>query len=100
MEHRFGRRFAVFESVRLRALAGEVTEAALMEISLSGARLRTSVRWPMMCPLHVLLPPAEDSRGSATVVAARVIRHADDGIAVEWLDLAPLPVQVRLRGRS
>jgi hypothetical protein len=101
MDHRLGSRISVFETVVLRGPAGELTEAALTEISLSGAWVRTSARWPPMCPLHVMFSRAAGAKGGRlTVVPAQVIRHAPNGLAIEWLELAPSLVQARLRPRS
>jgi hypothetical protein len=100
MEHRLGRRIAVFEPVLLRGATGKVTEAVLTEISLSGAWVRTTERWPVLCTLHVLLSREADSQGAApAVLAAQVIRHAPSGIAIEWLELATSLVQARLNAR-
>jgi|SRR6185437_5039291 len=101
MEHRFGHRIAVFEPVFLRGPAGELTEAALTEISLSGAWIRTPARWPVLCHLHVLVPHEPGTEGAAlTVLPAQVIRHATDGLAIAWLELAPKVVRARLGART
>ena len=100
MEHRLGRRIAVFEPVLLRGATGEIAEAVLTEISLSGAWVRTTVRWPVLCTLHVLLSRDAGSQGAApTVLAAQVIRHAQSGVAIEWLELATSLVHTRLNAR-
>jgi hypothetical protein len=106
MDHRIGSRIFVFETVLLRGPTGELTEAALTEMSLSGAWVRTPARWPPMCPLHVMFSRAAGAKGGTlAAVPAQVIRHAPNGLAIEWLELAPSLVQARLnprgaRGRS
>ena len=99
MNFRFSRRMAVSEPVLLRGATGEVVEGTLTEISLSGARVRTSARWDRSFPLVMLVGCRAGSRGGeAEVLAtAQVIRATADGLAVEWVGLAPPLMQARLR---
>jgi PilZ domain len=93
MEHRLGQRIPVDHIVRIETSHGEVSVARMVDISLSGAFLRTSLQIQPMMPVQVLLKTRAGRRraasGQARLLEARVVRVDESGIGVEWFDFAP-----------
>jgi len=84
MEHRWGKRFNVDISVRLKLHDGLLRPARITNLSISGALIRGHCHLPALRQLEVVI-------GDESVPAC-VIRHVAGGFSVEWRDLAPEPV--------
>lgn len=81
MEHRWGERTPVDIPVRLRAHGGGLGTGQLADVSSSGAFIRI---WRKLAPLTCV-----DVMIDEHAVPAFVVRDTDDGIGMEWCDLAP-----------
>jgi hypothetical protein len=110
MEHRWGERFPVALAVRLSyvappALLGipsavlrlhsgatTILESRLTNASVSGALLNTDVRLPVFCHVVLEFEVARRSGVTRQRVPAYVVRHAPDGLGVEWQEFAPRPI--------
>jgi hypothetical protein len=90
VEHRWGERLSVRARVALRVQGGLRGIGYIRDISISGALLVTGVRAPLMSSVRVSVP---DNNSTSTVIEGLVVRHTDDGFAVEWCELAPEGVQ-------
>jgi hypothetical protein len=82
MEHRWGRRIPCGASARLEAgRDGTLGVGRLRDVSLSGAFIETTLKLPMFASIAVSV------RG--TEVRASVVRITEDGVGVEWCEMAP-----------
>ena len=97
MEHRLGRRVATCDPVHLLSPSGDVTEATLTNLSLSGAFVRTAVPAPDLSTLHVVMSCEIGSRRREAILMAHVVRRCAGGLGIEWSILAPPLVQARLQ---
>ena len=90
MEHRWGARICLDRSVRVRSRNALVGAAVVCDISVSGALLRTAAPFGLHSWIEVEFFPF---RPRHQAVEATVVRIGPDGLGVEWLELAPLPVR-------
>ncbi len=81
MEHRWGTRVLVDIPVRLRCRRGHFVDAHLVNISLSGAFIRTEVALTRFAPLEIEL--------KGCTVPSFVARVHSDGIGAEWSGRLP-----------
>jgi hypothetical protein len=65
--------------------------ARVVDVSISGAFLRIGLPIDDLHPVCIELPVAGQKRSRASV-EAYVVRRGDDGVGVEWSELAPAPV--------
>jgi hypothetical protein len=102
MEHRWGERFPVELDVRLHSDATTLLESRLTNASVSGALLNTEVRLPVFCHVILEFDVARRSGVARQRVPAYVVRHAPDGLGLEWQEFAPRPIvnllETTLRG--
>jgi PilZ domain-containing protein len=88
MEHRWGQRFRVDQTVRITARRWSAT-AHLRELSASGAYVECSPP-----PARIMLVTVELGVGRRrALVAAELVRRERDGFALEWREFAPRPVR-------
>src|SRR5271157_2411766 len=78
MEHRWGKRVSVDIPVRLRCRASAVVEARIVNISRSGALIRTNLPLTVMARVDIYLN--EDA------ISSFVTRVESSGIGVEWCE--------------
>jgi hypothetical protein len=83
MEHRFGRRFTCGTNVTVSAGAGIAGGGRLLNVSLSGAYIQTTVDLPLFGLVAV-----EKACGPERAVDlfASVVRKDADGVGVEWCE--------------
>jgi hypothetical protein len=81
MEHRWGNRISVDVPVRLRHRGGDAGEGRVVDISQSGAFIRTKVVFGDLARVDVQF----DGR----VVPSYVTRVASNGVGVEWCESLP-----------
>jgi hypothetical protein len=81
MEHRWGIRIAVDIPVRFRCRSGHFVHAHLVDISLSGALIRTKMALARDAPLEI------EVKGST--ISSFVVRVQEGGIGVEWSSRLP-----------
>jgi hypothetical protein len=87
VEHRWGERLSVRARVALR-VGGLQGIGHIRDVSVSGARLVTGLRASPLAFVRVVLPAAS-SATSISSIEGQVVRHTDDGFAIEWCELAP-----------
>ena len=85
-EVRFGERIPLELRVSLRTDHGIAGSGTLRDASISGARIETALDLPVFTNLAVTLPA--DGASAPRQLAACVVRHAPDGVGVEWRDMA------------
>ncbi len=76
MEHRWGARIVVDIPVRFRCRSGDFVDAHMVNISLSGAFIRTERALTRHAPLEIEL--------GGCVIPSFVVRVQKDGIGAEW----------------
>jgi hypothetical protein len=93
--HREFSRVRVGVSALVHAKGNTIRSTAVRDISMKGAMLATAERLPVGkgCRISILLGPD----GPSIEAHGRVIRHADDGFAVEFLELYGLESLEHLR---
>ncbi|HTU67575.1 MAG TPA: PilZ domain-containing protein [Steroidobacteraceae bacterium] len=82
MEHRFGRRLSCGTRVRLTAGEGIAGAGRLVNVSLSGAYIETSLDLPPFSLLEI----SSDGRPRAVELLASVVRKDATGVGVEWCE--------------
>lgn len=87
MEHRWGERLSVRTRVAIRARGGQQGIGYLRDVSVSGALLVSGMDAGPMSFVQVLLP-ASAAVGRKSI-EGQVVRHTEQGFAVEWCELAP-----------
>jgi hypothetical protein len=102
MEHRWGERFPVELTVRLHSGSTTILESRLANASVSGALINTDVRLPIFSHVVIEFDVARRSGVAGQRVPAYVVRHAPDGLGLEWQEFAPRPIvnllETTLRG--
>jgi hypothetical protein len=88
MEHRWGKRAPVDVAVTLRLASGALERARIVNLSLSGALVRTEVPLPLYSRVLVKLAAKDSFAGSPQAVSALVVREALGGVGLEWPDFA------------
>jgi PilZ domain len=98
MENRLGHRQETREAVTLRMAGGLVRRVVLTDLSFSGGFVRTSMRVPLRTPVTLGWPRARTQKpdGDTSLVIARVVRHCQKGMGVEWREFAPPSVALCL----
>jgi hypothetical protein len=90
MEHRLGSRHATDVGVYLRTWGSTVSaKGRLTDLSVSGAFISTLV--PCRPLLHVTVQIVHEGRPrrSGPCVEGQIVRLADGGIGIEWIELQP-----------
>ena len=95
MEHRWGQRMAVDFTARIGAEPTLRHLARVVDVSISGAFLRIGLPVDDLHPVHIEIP-LPGKRRARRVVEAYVVRRGEDGVGVEWAELAPEPVMAVL----
>jgi hypothetical protein len=91
MEHRWGQRVATSLAVRLRGGVNGCAPGRLLNVSVSGALIATTLDLPPAARITVQATLNQGGTESLCALRATVVRAAAGVIAVEWLELAPLP---------
>ena len=85
MEHRWGRRRPCRARVCLSTGGGIVGPGRLRDVSMSGAFLETAVTLPIFAQLAIVVL-RDDGATHQLEFPAVVVRHAEDGVGIEWCD--------------
>ena len=93
MEHRWGERVLVHQTVELTSGSLPAVAGSLENVSSSGAFVRTQVRGPPRGPVEVILRNADSSRRHSARIPAYVVRETDSGVGIEWCEFAPRAVR-------
>jgi hypothetical protein len=100
MEHRCGNRLASTAGVWIRTHHGISGRAQLRNISASGALIRTLVPVPLHAQILVRFTAGMlEDPGDRQWISAHVVRHARDGVGIEWTEFSPEVVR-QLLGRT
>jgi PilZ domain-containing protein len=91
MEHRWGHRRPCQARVHVSAGGGIVGAARIRDISISGAFLETSLRLPIHGQILVSVLRGDGTQHSVEF-SATVVRHASDGVGVEWCEPVSGPI--------
>jgi hypothetical protein len=99
LEHRWGERVRVNIPVHVTAAALPGVDGCMMNLSLSGAFMKSKceLRIHALIEVRIELPPPSP-RGA--VVKAHVSRRFDEGVGIEWCEFAPSVVKDLLRSPS
>ena len=97
MDHRWGYRIRTDLDVQIRWDTCTVPAGAtLRDISVSGARLRSDARPPLLTRVRLVGP--WDWRASRSgILEGFLVRHTSDGFALEWMQLAPAVLEALIR---
>jgi len=91
MEHRWGERTSIARTVRLSSLPCAIGAGRFRDVSMSGAFVETRLLVPLLACVHIEfdLPSRPDKRYS---IPGYVMRQDENGIGIEWIELAPFAV--------
>jgi hypothetical protein len=92
VDHRWGLRIAVDTPVLLVYPAHAIGRGRMLEVSTSGAFVRTRFAPPDLVRIHVA--------GAFEETEAYVVRRSRLGIAVEWAEFSPPPICTLLGPRT
>jgi len=100
MEHRWGERVAVRNTIELVSGSAQPIAGSLENVSSSGAFVRTGGRGPPRGPVEVILWDGDSGRRHSDRIPAYVVRETAAGVGIEWCEFAPRPVrELMLRDR-
>jgi hypothetical protein len=97
MDHRWGERIQVDFPVRLMTHPFSKRDGRLIDLSVSGAYIQTTVPIRPRSRLEVTLLATPWARHEAAVICAYVTRRYREGVGIEWCEFAPAPVGSLLR---
>src|SRR5512146_1220387 len=89
MEHRWGERVAVRETVELACGSSPPVAGLLENVSSSGAFVRTHGHGPPRGPVEVILQDGRFGRRHSVRLPAYVVRETATGVGIEWCEFAP-----------
>lgn len=89
MDHRWGHRITVDLAVQLLCHPRTIAVGRLMNVSVSGAYVRTGLVPALLAPVRILgfLSESEGTRREA--IEGYVVRREREGFGIEWFELAP-----------
>jgi ribosomal protein L19 len=91
LEHRWGDRTVVNLRVRI-STDSLVGDGILRNVSVSGAFIETSLPLVAMCPVQIRVLRRNKHWLSRAVASGFVVRNTQDGVGIEWNELAALPL--------
>src|SRR3954469_5340793 len=89
MDHRWGQRVTVDLAVQLLCHPRTIAVGRLMNVSVSGAYVRTGLIPALLAPVRILGFLSETHGTRAGGNAGYVVRRAGGGFGIEWFELAP-----------
>lgn len=93
MEHRWGERVLVRQTVELTCGSSPAVTGSLENVSSSGAFVRTEGQGPPRGPVDVILRDGNSRRRHCERVPAYVVRETVSGVGIEWCEFAPRAVR-------
>jgi hypothetical protein len=89
MDHRWGKRIVVDLAVQLLCHPRTIAVGTLVNVSVSGAFVRTGLMPELLAPVRILgfLSEYEGMRREA--IEGYVVRRERGGFGIEWFELAP-----------
>jgi hypothetical protein len=106
MDHRWGMRIAVDLGVQLLYLPRTIGIGRLVNISVSGALVRSGFAPPLCARIRVARGPGDLAGVQWDAIEGHVVRHHREGFGLEWAELAPVGIctllveSSRSRGRG
>lgn len=98
MEHRWGERVALRQTVELFFGSSPPVVGSLENVSSSGAFVRTAGRRPPRGPVEVILQEDRSVRRQSPRLPAYVVRETESGVGIEWCEFAPRAVRELIAG--
>ncbi len=89
MDHRWGQRVAVDLAVQLLCHPRTIAVGRLMNVSVSGAFVRTGIVPALLAPVRILGFLSEHEGVRREAIEGYVVRRERGGFAIEWFELAP-----------
>ena len=86
MDHRWGQRESTDIAVHIVARSGMTGPARVVNVSLTGAFLETSVPLRLHTMVYLLAHAQAPADTGANRIAANVVRRDDLGVGVEWCE--------------
>jgi hypothetical protein len=96
MDHRWGQRQASNVAVHIVATSGRTASARVVNVSLTGAYLETSVRLRLRSLVYLAPVLPDNFAQGGKRVAAIVVRHDGLGVGVEWSEALAKGVHIDL----
>jgi hypothetical protein len=96
MEHRLGKRTSLNMPVMLNAGLGAFARGRIVNVSLSGALVRTELQLPLLVRITLELKHGATTDASRLVQGC-VVRHSAGGLGLEWTEFSPPAVADLLR---
>jgi hypothetical protein len=93
MEHRWGQRATVDIPVRLSVLLYAIRAGRILNLSVSGAWLRSDFELPVCAQLDVAFGSTQASEQWSVPIPAYVVRTFRTDIGIEWCDFSPAQVR-------
>lgn len=95
MEHRWGNRNEVSQSVRVATHSGVAARGRITDVSMSGAFVEAPLPVTLLSYVRVQFNSAVDGR--PTMVEGQVVRKNATGFGLEWRELTPAMVEACIR---
>ena len=92
MDHRWGQRVAVDLAVQLLCHPRTIAVGRLMNVSVSGALVRTGLVPALLAPVRILGFLSEHEGIRREVIEGYVVRRERGGFGIEWFELAPVGI--------
>ncbi|MEJ0039136.1 MAG: hypothetical protein WDO68_24285 [Gammaproteobacteria bacterium] len=92
MDHRWGQRVGVDLAVQLLCHPRTVAVGRLMDVSVSGAYVRTGLVPALLAPVRILGFLSEHEGMRREAIEGYVVRRERGGFGIEWFELAPAGV--------
>jgi PilZ domain len=100
MEHRWGERVELRLTVELSSGSSLPVAGSMVNVSSSGAFVRTIGRRPPRGPVEVTFAEPGSDRGRVVQLPGYVVRESSTGVGIEWSQFAPRVVrELLLRDR-
>lgn|SRR5882757_923142 len=96
MDHRWGQRRATDFVVHVVATSGRTVAARVLNVSLTGAYLETSVPLRLNSLIHLMPYLPDNFTAGSNRVAANVVRHDALGVGLQWCERLTKGVQLDL----
>jgi hypothetical protein len=88
VEHRWGQRKPAYQRVRVLTAGGIAAHGHILNVSISGAFIRTPLPASVLSVVQVAIVADNRSRFSTTA-AAQVVRKTAEGLGPEWCEHVP-----------
>ena len=92
MDHRWGMRVSVDLGVQIFCPPRTVGVGRLVNVSMSGALVRSGFIPPLLARVRVASSLVEPAEAPWDAVEGYVVRHQRDGFGIEWAMLAPVGI--------